>query len=124
LTVHCAQEPWLLWGSWQNGTYQWFPICIMHQIWSTVMSFYSPGWLLPWRGKDLRDVVQIHLSITQQLQAILKQEWHRCIEKWKNCCNHCIHLEDFIFEDITYVSWSCFSLCARDSVLVIFNQLL
>lgn len=70
MTVHCAQGPWLLWGSWQ-----WFPICITHHIWSTV-TFYSPGWLLPWRGNDLRGVVQIHLSTTQQLQAIWSWNMH------------------------------------------------
>lgn len=73
LTVHCAQGPWLLWGSWWNTAYQWFSICIMHHIWYNIMSFYSLVWLVPWRGKDLRDV-QIHVSTTQQLQAILKQE--------------------------------------------------
>jgi hypothetical protein len=26
---------------------------------------------------------------TQQLQAISKQAYHRCIENWKDHCNHC-----------------------------------
>jgi len=29
-------------------------------------------------------------EFTQQLQAVSKQAYHRCIENWKDHCNHCI----------------------------------
>jgi hypothetical protein len=38
------------------------------------------------KGKRFKDVAEIQLNMTWQLQAISKQAYQMCIEKWKNCC--------------------------------------
>jgi transposase len=35
------------------------------------------------KGKTFQDIVEIQLNTTQQLQAIPKQAYQTCIEKWK-----------------------------------------
>jgi hypothetical protein len=41
-------------------------------------------------GKQFQDVMEIQLNMTQQLQAIPKQAYQTCTEKWKDCWNRCI----------------------------------
>jgi hypothetical protein len=70
---------------------------------------YSPDlapcnfFLFPWlkstlRGKRLQDVAEIQLNTTWQLQAIPKQAYQTCIEKWKDHGNHCIQSGGSYFE--------------------------
>jgi hypothetical protein len=42
------------------------------------------------KGKRFQDVAEIQLNTTRQLQAISKQAYQTCIEKWKDRWNRCI----------------------------------
>jgi transposase len=42
------------------------------------------------KGKRFQDVADIQLNTTRQLQAIPKQAYQTCIEKWKDPWNRCI----------------------------------
>jgi hypothetical protein len=42
------------------------------------------------KGKRSQDVTEIQLNMTWQLQAIPKQAYQTCIEKWKDRWNRCI----------------------------------
>jgi hypothetical protein len=42
------------------------------------------------KGKRFQDVVEIQVDRTWQLQAISKQVYQTCIEKWKDHGNRCI----------------------------------
>jgi hypothetical protein len=42
---------------------------------------------------------EIQLNMTQHLQAIPKQAYHTCTEKWKNHWNPCIQSGGSYFED-------------------------
>jgi hypothetical protein len=50
------------------------------------------------KGKRFQDVPKIQLNTTQQLQAISKQAYQTCIEKWKDCWNRCIQPGGLYFE--------------------------
>jgi hypothetical protein len=50
------------------------------------------------KGKRFQDVAQIQLNTTRQLQAIPKQAYQTCTEKWKNRWNRCIHSGGSYFE--------------------------
>jgi hypothetical protein len=56
---------------------------------------FSPLRLLPPRlkstlkGKRFQDVAELQLNTTRQLQAIPKQVYQTCIEKWKDRWNRC-----------------------------------
>jgi hypothetical protein len=50
------------------------------------------------KGKRFQDVTEIQLNMTQQLQAIPKQAYQTCIEKWKDRWNHCIKSGGLYFE--------------------------
>jgi hypothetical protein len=53
--------------------------------------FFTFPWLKSTlKGKRFQDVVEIQLNMTRQLQAIPKQAYQTCNEKWKDCWNHCI----------------------------------
>jgi hypothetical protein len=70
---------------------------------------YSPGlapcdlFLFPrlkstLKGKRFQDVAEIQLNTTQQLQAIPKQAYQTCIEKWKDLWYRCIQSGGSYFE--------------------------
>jgi transposase len=44
------------------------------------------------KGKQFQDVVEIQLNMTRQLQAIPKQAYQTCVEKWKDYWNRCIRI--------------------------------
>jgi hypothetical protein len=50
------------------------------------------------KGKQFQDVAEIQLNMTQQLQAIPKQAYQTCNEKWKDHWNHCIKSGGWYFE--------------------------
>jgi hypothetical protein len=50
------------------------------------------------KGKGFQDVAEIQLNTTRQLQAIHKQAYQTCIEKWKDCWNLCIQSVGSYFE--------------------------
>jgi hypothetical protein len=45
------------------------------------------------KGKRFQDFAEIQLNTTQQLQAIRKQAYQTCTEKWKDRWNLCIQSE-------------------------------
>jgi hypothetical protein len=53
------------------------------------------------KGKRIQDVAEIQLNMTRQLQAISKQAYQTCIEKWKDRWNRCINLEGRTLKEIT-----------------------
>jgi hypothetical protein len=50
------------------------------------------------KWKRFQDVSEIHLNTTLQLQAIPKQAYQTCIEKWKDRWNRCIQSGGSYFE--------------------------
>jgi hypothetical protein len=50
------------------------------------------------KGKRFQDVAEIQLITTRQLQAIPKQAYQTCIEKWKDRCDRCIQSGGSYFE--------------------------
>jgi hypothetical protein len=50
------------------------------------------------KGNRFQDVTKIQLNTKWQLQAIPKQAYQTCIEKWKYRWNHCIQCEGSYFE--------------------------
>jgi hypothetical protein len=50
------------------------------------------------KEKRFQDVAEIHLNMTQQLQAIPKQAYQTCIKKWKDRWNCCIQSGGSYFE--------------------------
>jgi hypothetical protein len=50
------------------------------------------------KGKRFQDFAEIQLNTTWQLQAIPKQMYQTCIEKWKDHWNHCIQSGGSHFE--------------------------
>jgi hypothetical protein len=50
------------------------------------------------KGKRFEDVAEIQLNMTRQLQAIPKQAYQTCIEKWKDHWNRCIQSGGSYFE--------------------------
>jgi transposase len=50
------------------------------------------------KGKRFQDVVEIQLNTTQQLQAISKQAYQTCTEKWKDRWNRFIQSGGSYFE--------------------------
>jgi hypothetical protein len=50
------------------------------------------------KGKRFQDIVEIQLNTTPQLQAIPKQAYQTCIEKWKDRWNCCIQSGGSYFE--------------------------
>jgi histone-lysine N-methyltransferase SETMAR len=50
------------------------------------------------KEKRLQDVTDMQLNTTWQLQVIPKQAYQTCIEKWKDCWNHCIQSGGSYFE--------------------------
>jgi hypothetical protein len=50
------------------------------------------------KGKRFQDVAEIQLNTTRQLQAIPKQSYQTCIEKWKYRWNRCIQSGGLYFE--------------------------
>jgi hypothetical protein len=50
------------------------------------------------KGKRFQDVSKIQLNTTRQLQAIPKQAYQTCIEKWKDRWNLCIQSGGSYFE--------------------------
>jgi transposase len=50
------------------------------------------------KGKQFQDVVEIQLNTTRQLQAIPKQAYQTCTEKWKDSWNRCIQSGGSYFE--------------------------
>jgi transposase len=70
---------------------------------------YSPdlvscgSFLFPWlkstlKGKQFQDATEIQLNMTQQLQAIPRQAYQTCVEKWKDRWNRCIQSGGSYFE--------------------------
>jgi hypothetical protein len=53
------------------------------------------------KGKQFQDVLEIKLNTTRQLQAIRKQGYQTCTEKWKDRWNRCIQLEGRSLKEIT-----------------------
>jgi hypothetical protein len=51
------------------------------------------------KGKRFQDVTEIQLNTTRQLQAIPKQAYQTCIEKWKGHWNRCIQSGGSYFEE-------------------------
>jgi hypothetical protein len=50
------------------------------------------------KGKVFQDVAEIQLNTTRQLQAIPKQAYHTCNDKWKDRWNRCIQSGGSYFE--------------------------
>jgi hypothetical protein len=50
------------------------------------------------KEKRFQDVAEIQLNTTRQLQAIPKQSYQTCIEKWKDRWNRCIQSGGSYFE--------------------------
>jgi hypothetical protein len=50
------------------------------------------------KEKRLQDVTEIQLNMTWLLQAIPKQAYQTCIEKWKDRWNHCVQSAGSYFE--------------------------
>jgi hypothetical protein len=50
------------------------------------------------KGKRFQDIAEIQLNSTRQLQAIPKQAYQTCVEKWKDCWNCCIQSGGSYFE--------------------------
>jgi hypothetical protein len=50
------------------------------------------------KGKRFQDVMEIQLNTTWQLQAIPKQAYQTCTEKWKDRWNRCIQSRGSYFE--------------------------
>jgi histone-lysine N-methyltransferase SETMAR len=48
--------------------------------------------------RQFQDIMEIQLNTTRQLQAIPKQAYQTCIEKWKDHWNHCIQSAGSYFE--------------------------
>jgi hypothetical protein len=72
---------------------------------STLLTRFGPLRLLPLpqseehpEGERFHDVAEIQLHTTWQLQAIPKQAYQTCIEKWKDCWNHCIQSGGLYFD--------------------------
>jgi hypothetical protein len=53
------------------------------------------------KGKRFQDVAEIQLNTTRQLQAIPKQTYQTCIEKWKDRWNRCIQSGGRTLKEIT-----------------------
>jgi transposase len=49
------------------------------------------------KGKRFQDIAEIQLNMTRQLQAIPKQAYQTCIEKW-DCWNCCMQSGGSYFE--------------------------
>jgi hypothetical protein len=60
--------------------------------------FLFPSLMSTLKGKRFQDVAEIQLNTTWQLQAIPKQAFQTCIEKWKDRCNHHIQSGGSYFE--------------------------
>jgi hypothetical protein len=60
--------------------------------------FLFPGLKSTLKRKRFQDVAGIQLNTTWQLQAIPKQTYQTCIEKWKDHWNHCIQSGGSYFE--------------------------
>jgi hypothetical protein len=72
---------------------------------SALLTRFGPLRLLPLpqaegtlKGKRFQDVAEIQLNTTRQLQAIPKQAYQTCIEKWKDRWNRCIQSGGLYFE--------------------------
>jgi hypothetical protein len=50
------------------------------------------------KGKRFQDVAEIQLNTTRQLQAVPKQAYQTCIEKWKDRWNRCMQSGGSYFE--------------------------
>jgi len=63
--------------------------CLPYQIWppSDFFLFLEPK-DYP-KGDKISGFWEDTVECTQQLQAISKQAYHRCIENWKDHCNRC-----------------------------------
>jgi hypothetical protein len=51
------------------------------------------------KGKRFQGIAEIQLNTTQQLQAITKQAYQTCTEKWKDRWNYCIKSGGSNFEE-------------------------
>jgi transposase len=60
--------------------------------------FLFPRLKITLKGKQFQDITEIQLNTTWQLQVILKQAYHTCIEMWKDHWNHCILSRGLYFE--------------------------
>jgi transposase len=60
--------------------------------------FLFPRLKITLNGKRFQDVAEIQLNTTRQLQAIPKQAYQICIEKWKDRWNRCIQSGGSYFE--------------------------
>jgi transposase len=50
------------------------------------------------KGKRFQDVAEIHLNTERKLQAIPKQAYQTCIERWKAGWNRCLQSGGSYFE--------------------------
>jgi hypothetical protein len=53
------------------------------------------------KGKQFQDVAEIQLNMAWELQAIPKQAYQTCIEKWKDVWNVAYNLEGHTLKEIT-----------------------
>jgi hypothetical protein len=60
--------------------------------------FFFPRLKSTLKGKRFQDIAEIQLNTTWQLQAIPKQAYQPCIERWKDRWNRCIQSEGSYFE--------------------------
>jgi hypothetical protein len=50
------------------------------------------------KGKPLKDIMEMQLNMTWQFQAIPKEAYQTCFEKWNDCWNRCIQSGGSYFE--------------------------